>query len=91
MKIRVVDRTVRRPVASRYASLFRQIQASLEQDGVDGQLRALVGAERWYRKTLRRWAWGLRDYAKRHPVAGHRLSLHVCATNGLVFAWRQTS
>jgi len=88
MKTREIEQIVRQPRISKYAKAWGPMTYSLANNGPDGKLRALVGTERWKTGTLKRWRMGLRDFAKRHTPAGVRLSLRICAKNGLVFTWK---
>ena len=87
MRTREVSAVEYGPRRSKYGRGWTTMVGTLEKHGPDGKLRALVGTERWTASTAKRWRLALRDYAKRHAPAGVRLSLRICARNGLVFTW----
>jgi len=87
MKTRRIETTTHKPRKSKYAAAFNAMTASLQEDG-PGQLRAVEGTQTWNPDTLQRWRMNLADYNRRHPIEGFRLSIRVCAENGLCFVWQ---
>jgi len=87
MKTRRITTTVHRTYKSKYRAAWKAIFASLQEDG-PGELRSIEGTETWQRDTLKRWSLGVRDYGRRRPVDGFRLSIRICAENGLCFVWQ---
>jgi len=89
MKTRLVEeiKPARRGPRSKYQRHVRVIEESLEGNGADDRFRALVGTEKWHARRQKSTSLGIREHFKRHPVAGCRLSLRLCAVNGLVFRW----
>ena len=87
MQLRIVERTISKPKASKYAPLLAAMAASLKADGADNRLRAVEETAGWSRAKLRRWTCGLRCYYRTHRAPGYKLSLRRCTANGLTFRW----
>lgn len=88
MKTHVIGRVrPARPREPKYAPYLQLMRCSLEEDGADGQTRAVDGSRHWSKERLRKTVQGIRDLRRRQPVKGYRLSLARCSVNGLCFRW----
>ena len=87
MKVKVIDKTIRKPRASKYGPLLAVMAESLRRDGADSKLRVIEDTAAWSVAKVRRMTRALRGHARTHRIPGFRLSLRTCAVNGLTFRW----